>query len=319
MNFNPKILDELNTKNKRLLARVISTIESEDELSILILKELFNKTGNAYRIGITGPPGAGKSTITNQLAKHLHSLSKSVAIIAVDPTSPYSGGALLGDRIRMSDIGMLDNIYIRSVATRGSLGGLSKKTIDIADVIDAAGYDYIIFETVGVGQSELDIAKIADTTVVTLVPESGDSIQAMKAGLMEIADLFVLNKADRPEADKAFTSIQTTLQFRCFNEDSWTPPVLKTNALENIGTIELFNEIERHKQFCANNSSCLKKRIEYTKERVINIIEAVFKQEILIQNETTLNNSINEVVAGRLSPYILAEKLISSFKPKRKN
>ncbi|MCK5456364.1 MAG: methylmalonyl Co-A mutase-associated GTPase MeaB, partial [Melioribacteraceae bacterium] len=205
------LLNNLSISDKRSIARVISIVESDDKKATEILKSIFHKTGNAYRIGITGPPGAGKSTITNQLTKHLLSLSKTVAIIALDPTSPFSGGALLGDRVRMNDIGAHNNVFIRSMATRGSLGGLSKKTIDTADVLDASGFYYIILETVGVGQSELDIAKVADSTIVTLVPESGDSIQAMKAGLMEIADIFVLNKCDRPEADKAFNSLQATL------------------------------------------------------------------------------------------------------------
>jgi LAO/AO transport system kinase len=314
MNFDPKILADLDINNKRLIARIISNVESENEISIEILKAIFCKTGNAFRIGITGPPGAGKSTITNQLTKHLLSLSKSVAIIAVDPTSPYSGGALLGDRIRMNDIGMSDKVYIRSVATRGSLGGLSKKTIDIADVLDASGFDFIIFETVGVGQSELDIAKIADTTIVTLVPESGDSIQAMKAGLMEIADLFILNKCDRPEADKAFISIQTTLQLRNFSHNSWQPLVLKTNALENIGILELFESITKHKEFCKNNDSCIKKRSEYTKERVVSIIESFFKKELLSTNNKILDEAVSKVVSGELSPYSLAERIISNIK-----
>lgn len=313
MKFNSEILKDLNIENKRLIARIISNVESENEISTEILKAIFNKTGNAYRIGITGPPGAGKSTITNQLTKHILSLSKSVAVIAVDPTSPYSGGALLGDRIRMNEIGTSDKVYIRSVATRGSLGGLSKKTIDIADVLDASGFDFIIFETVGVGQSELDIAKIANTTVVTLVPESGDSIQAMKAGLMEIADLFVLNKCDRPDADKAYISIQTTLQLRNFSNDSWQPLVLKTNAINNVGIPELYDSINKHRIYCIDNDSCMQKKNEYTKERVISIIESYLKKELLEKNNQILDNSISKVNTRELSPYSLAENIIKSL------
>lgn len=314
MKFDAKILNNLSINNKRLIARIISTVESENDLSIQILKEIYKKTGSAYRVGITGPPGAGKSTLTNQITKHLLSLGKTVAIIAVDPTSPFSGGALLGDRVRMNDIGLSDKVYIRSLATRGSLGGISKKTIDIADILDASGFDYIIFETVGVGQSELDIAKIANTTIVTLVPESGDSIQAMKAGLMEIADMFILNKCDRPGADKAFISLQTTLQLRCFSKDDWQPPILKTKAVLNEGITEVVQKLLEHREFCKKNMSCVKKRKDYFKERVINIIELILKKDILEGNMENIELSIDEVISGQLSPYALAENIMARYK-----
>ncbi len=314
MKFDTKILNKLSVGNKKLTARIISLVESENDLAIDILKEIFKKSGNAYRIGITGPPGAGKSTLTNQITKLLLSQNKSVAIIAVDPTSPFSGGALLGDRVRMNDIGMLDNVYIRSIATRGSLGGLSTKTIDIADVLDAAGFDFVIFETVGVGQSELDIAKIADTTIVTLVPESGDSIQAMKAGLMEIADIFVLNKSDRPEADKAFNSLQTTLHLQNVSQNNWNPPILKTKALLNEGVTELVEKIIEHRNFCFENITCAKKRKEYLKERIIDIIELTLRKRIVASNSQLIDTSILDVNSRELSPYSLAEKILNNIK-----
>jgi LAO/AO transport system kinase len=311
MNTIQSIISNLTVSDKRIIARIISTIEADDEKAIIILKEIFQKTGNAYRIGITGPPGAGKSTITNQLTKHLLSLGKSVAIIAIDPTSPFSGGALLGDRVRMNDIGILDNVFIRSMATRGSLGGLNKKTIDTADVLDAAGFDYIIFETVGVGQSELDIAKVADSTIVTLVPESGDSIQAMKAGLMEIADMFVLNKCDRPEADKAFISLQTTLHLRNISEDDWQTPIIKTTATTNIGIEELAKKINEHRKFCSKSTTCLEKRLRNYKLRVIDIVETTLKQRTWnATNIQTLENSLEKVLSKDISPYELAEKIL---------
>ncbi len=309
------LINKLSITNKRIIARLISIVESDDAKATIILKEIFHKTGNAYRIGITGPPGSGKSTITNQLTKHLLSLSKSVAIIAVDPTSPFSGGALLGDRVRMNDIGTLNNVFIRSMATRGSLGGLSKKTIDTADILDAAGFDYIIFETVGVGQSELDIAKVADSTIVTLVPESGDSIQAMKAGLMEIADIFVLNKCDRPESDKAFIALQTTLHIQNVSPNGWEQPIVKTIATTNKGITEIAEQINKHNAYCKNNSACLQKRLKNYKSRVIDIVETSLKQKTWNKlNIRILENSLEKVLSGTLSPYELADRILQNVK-----
>ena len=226
------LAEKIFAGERRAIARAITLVENEDENALQLLRTIFPKTGNAYRIGITGPPGAGKSTITSKLALHFANQNINVGIIAVDPTSPFTGGALLGDRVRMTDVEMNENVFIRSMASRGSLGGLSKKTKETADIFDAAGYGIILMETVGVGQSELDIVSAADTTIVVLVPESGDSIQAMKAGLMEIADFFVLNKSDRPGAEQAVMSIKTVLglatRFAQHTEETWFPDVIAT-------------------------------------------------------------------------------------------
>lgn len=314
--MNVEILfPELLKRNKRIIARAISYVESEYPQAEEILKKVHQHSGNAYRIGITGPPGAGKSTITNQLAKHYLQNEKSVAIIAVDPTSPFTGGALLGDRVRMSDIGKVENIFIRSMATRGSLGGLCRKAIDTADILDAAGYDYIILETVGVGQSELDIVKAADTTMVVLVPESGDSVQAMKAGLMEIADFFVVNKCDRPAAEQAVNALRTILMLRNHDEITFLPEIVKAVAQDNLGIKEIALEIERHQTHLNRFDLLTQKRIQRTKDRIKEIVEEKFTQELWKQeNVFSFEQLIEKSFEQKISPYTIADEILNTFK-----
>jgi LAO/AO transport system kinase len=308
-------IKNLLNNERRTVARSISIVESNNNVSSELLKNIYSSVGKAYRIGITGPPGAGKSTITNHLTKLYRKQNKKVGIIAVDPTSPFTGGALLGDRIRMSELVHDPGVFIRSMATRGSLGGLSKKAVDAADVLDAAGYDYIIFETVGVGQSELDIVQAADTTIVVLVPESGDTVQAMKAGLMEIADFFVLNKSDRPAAEQAVTALKTIIGLREHDTDTWMPNIIKAIATEGKGINEISDEVEKHQQYSTVSGNFIKKRENRIKIRIKDIVEEKIRQELWGESrENSLNSSLEKVVLGNLSPYHIAEKIVEDFK-----
>ena len=310
-----KIIESLYKRDKRILARLISVIESNQNGSESVLSVIFPMIGKAYRIGITGPPGAGKSSITNNLAKFYRADGKRVAIVAVDPTSPFTGGALLGDRVRMSEIGNDADIFIRSMATRGSVGGLNTKIKDVADLLDAAGYDYILIETVGVGQSELDVVKAADSIMVILVPESGDTVQAMKAGLMEIADFYVVNKSDRPGADQAVTSIKTMLMMREHDQSSWMPDVVKSIAIDNKGVDEIAGEIKRHHDYLLKTGKFITRRNNRLHDRIKEIVEEKIVHEIWsINHPTDIFSNYSESELQISSPYKIAEEIIKNYK-----
>src|SRR5689334_21232398 len=229
----------------RAIARAISLIEDESTAGAELVREIYRRTGRAYLIGVTGPPGAGKSTLVDRMTAELRKAGQSVGIIAVDPTSPYTGGAILGDRVRMGAHFGDEGVFIRSMATRGHLGGLSRATSDAALVLDASGKDIVLIETVGVGQDEIDIVRTADVSIVTMVPGAGDDVQALKAGIMEIADIFVVNKADREGADRTVASIEMVLSLRTFAAGEWRPPIVKTEATTGKGIAELIDVIDR--------------------------------------------------------------------------
>lgn len=336
------LLEEFRAGRRYALARAITLVENTRPGFDAFLDAVHADLGTAQRVGITGPPGAGKSTLTAQLAAHYRSRDDRVGIVAVDPTSPFSGGALLGDRIRMNDLSTDPGIFIRSMATRGSLGGLATTTREVADVMDAFGFERILTETVGVGQSELEIAEAADTTVVVLVPESGDSIQAMKAGLMEVADVFVINKADRPGADRLAQEIEVMLHMRLGDarpaggghhgvslrsvgraarertrdaaeaEGGWAIPVLKTVAQDGQGVEELAAILERHRGYLQASGELGRRRRRRLAERVRGVVQRRLLRRAWEEGpgEEILDAALPALESGAESPYAVAARIV---------
>lgn len=294
----------------RSAARIISLIEDESELSPEILKKIYSRAGRAARIGVTGLPGAGKSTLVDRLALEAREEGLKVGILAVDPTSPFSGGAILGDRIRMNHATMNNGVFMRSMATRGSLGGLSQTTREAADVLDAMGKERIFIETVGVGQSELDVIYAVDTTVVVLVPEFGGGVQSLKAGLMEIADIFVVNKADRTGADFLLQDIREALGFKPAS-GGWEVPVLKTSAVSGEGLRELYLAIEKHRSYLLDSGLLSIKRKAQVRDRILQALRK--KVEESLRRAPSGNEELEIMAAlcaeGKLDPVTAAEKL----------
>ncbi len=292
-------------------ARLITMIENGGDEAEAIMDALFPKAKGAYRVGFTGPPGAGKSTLVYRLSKVFRSGGREIGIIAVDPTSPFSGGALLGDRIRMQKLSEDPHVFVRSLASRGSLGGISNCTDEVADLLDAFGKDLVLIETVGVGQSELEIAEKTHTVVVILVPESGDGIQAMKAGLMEIGDIFVMNKSDHPDADLAAREIEDTLRLKDVPEGHWRPPVLQTSALEGTGIDRVVEEIENHRRWLEERNLLEEKRRRILRSRVRGAFLDKLERRLWSGSnvQKMLEREIDEVYAGRISPYRLVYEL----------
>jgi LAO/AO transport system kinase len=306
-------IERLRSGDPRALARAITTVENRAAGWTELLKALFPHTGKARVIGITGAPGAGKSTLVDQLAKHYRKENRTVGILAVDPTSPYTGGAILGDRIRMQDHFSDSGIYIRSMATRGSLGGLARATADAATVLDASGRDLIMIETVGVGQDEVDIVRLADITIVILVPGMGDDVQTIKAGIMEIADIFVINKSDHPGAERVEREIRA-MQSLATRSDKWTPPIVKTVASEGSGTQELAAAIAGYEAYLEKENLVFKKNVENWQERLIEMLRDSMLEKVRAKMDGgALERYAAEIAEHKRDPYSLVEELMNQI------
>ena len=337
-----RLLDDFEERRPAALARAVSIVENHRPGFDELLGVFHARVGRSRRIGLTGPPGAGKSTLSTGLTSAYRAANLTVGVVAVDPTSPFTGGALLGDRIRMESVALDPGVFIRSMATRGSLGGLAAATREVADVLDAFGFDRILVETVGVGQSELDIARLADTSVVALVPESGDSIQTLKAGLMEIADVFVINKADRPGADRLKHEVELMLGLRmghtfrhipahhgvelrsanparqarraaATEEDRWTPPVVATVAITNGGIGDLIGAIDRHFAYLERSGELRVRRRQRLRERVVEVVEDRVRARLWRDDATNawIEAKLAELESGTLTPFAAADALLA--------
>jgi LAO/AO transport system kinase len=307
-------VSRIRSGDPRALARAITTVENRAPESIDLLKALFPHTGHARIIGLTGAPGAGKSTLVDQLAKEYRKENKTIGIIAVDPTSPYTGGAILGDRIRMGSHYADPGIYIRSMATRGSLGGLAGTTSDVAAVLDAGGRDLVLIETVGVGQDEVDIVRLAEITVVILVPGMGDDVQTIKAGIMEIADVFVINKSDREGAERVEREIRA-MQSLSTRSDGWTPPIVKTVASDGQGVPELAKAIASYEDFLRTHDLSLQKKVQNWQQRLVEMLRESLLERVLRDEmgDGAISRYATEIAEHKRDPYSLVQEIVSKL------
>jgi LAO/AO transport system kinase len=307
---DPALSDRVLAGDPRAIARAITLIEDESRSGIEILRRVFTRTGRAYLVGVTGPPGAGKSTLVDRLTAKVRASGRTVGIVAVDPTSPFTGGAILGDRVRMQAHAGDPGVFIRSMATRGHLGGLAQATSEVALLLDAAGKDVVLIETVGVGQDEVDIVRTADISVVTIVPGAGDEVQALKAGIMEIADVFVVNKADREGADRTVASIEALLSLQTFGPNEWRPPIVKTEATTGKGIPELLDFIDRFRaQSSPEQGSRRRARAEWrVRELVAQRFVQYVEREVLEAGE--LERILDRIAARETDPYTVVDDVL---------
>jgi LAO/AO transport system kinase len=310
-----ELLEQALKGSTRAIAKLITLVENQGAGAEEVLEKLYPHTGRAYIIGVTGPPGSGKSTLVDKLTLKLCQQGSTVGIIAIDPSSPFTGGAVLGDRLRMKNVDTEEKVFIRSLSTRGSLGGLSRATFNTARILDACGKDFIVIETVGVGQDEVEIVSIADTTLVVLMPGTGDEIQTIKAGVMEIGDIFVVNKSDREGAERTAQMLRMMLELKQ-SQNNWIPPVIKTVATEDAGTSDLIDKLHSHREYLSQSGKFLERRRERVKTEIRKMVEEGIRARAksLINDYRSFNAMVEEVITRKKDPYACARELTESLK-----
>ncbi len=309
-----QLVEDLLNGSKRAAARLISLVENDDLQKIELLKEIFPHTGRAYVVGVTGAPGSGKSSLVDCLLQQMRADDLKIGVIGVDPTSPFSGGAILGDRIRMQEHALDQDVFIRSMGTRGSLGGLARATREAIQVLDAFGKDIILIETVGVGQSEVDIVRTADSTMVVLTPAGGDSVQTIKAGIMEIADIFVINKADLPGSEKTITEINMMLDMK--KSDKWRPPVIPTISVRSEGIAEVWGALKEHRSYMEKSGYLMEIRRQRVSRELTEQVEYLVKSRIWerVKERFKLDSLVEKIVLRQKDPYSTANELLEQIK-----
>jgi LAO/AO transport system kinase len=316
MRLASQTVEKILSGDVRAVARIIRDIDDGMPHVREVLKDLYPHTGKAYVVGITGAPGVGKSTLVDQMISHYRKQGKTVGVLAVDPTSPFSGGAILGDRVRMQRHSMDEGVYIRSLATRGHFGGLTQSTRSAIDVLDAMGKDYVLVETVGVGQDEVDVVKSAHTTLIVVIPGMGDDIQAIKAGILEVGDIFVINKADREGTDKTLSDLRLMIDMdqRKYTEGKWRPPILKAEAVFDKGVSELLEEIDKHGKYLQERLGGLglRRRKEKVHEELADMVKNRLIDEVLtrITDSGDFDRAVADIVDGKVDPYTACDNLV---------